>query len=153
MSERVTKEFETLKDAVIDIKERLKNIDKKNKEYREVLINIGHNTEMSMEEANWSDKLYLVYRNDGYDDAYYQFDDDYDITCWLDDMWSDWDLWEYGDRLNGFFEENLVIWEFHRNICIDKYPNLYNDSKQFIDGWSRKRVCASFEAVPTFSIG
>ncbi|MEN2765736.1 hypothetical protein [Ornithinibacillus xuwenensis] len=154
MSEHVLEVCYSLKEAIQSIKERLSETDSKCLEmwnwYKE---NMPEKIEgNSMEDKNWNDKIYLVYRSDFFIDECWLFEDDYDIQCWLEEKWSDWDLWDYDD-LNGFFEENLVIWEFHRNICNDMWNHYRKYSKPFMEGWSRKREQASFEAVPSFSIG
>lgn len=152
MAKIVTEECYSLRDAIETIKERLAKIDEDAHKHREFMLEYKpEKAKESMEEENWNDKLYLVYRND-YGDTFYIFDDEYDIQEWLDEKWSDWDLWEYSDP-NTFLQEELVIWEFHRDICKEKWEILYKKSKAFIDGWSRKREYASFEAVPSFSIG
>lgn len=130
-------------------------MDERNLELRESYKKYSYNTDRlakSMEEDNWDDKLYIVYRNDSYNNRFYLFDSGYKIGSWLEKKWKDWDLWEHGNP-NEFFEENLVIWEFHRNVCIEKWPTLYDESKTVLDGWSRKREYVQFEMQPSFLIG
>ena len=152
MSKDALEECYSLRDAVQLVKSKLIEKDNKNNEHRKwCKINMTDAIKDSMEEENWNDKLYLVYRNDYYDDKYYIFKDSYDIESWLGEKWSDWDLWDYSN-INSFLEEELTIWEFHRNICIEKWDTLYEDSKPFINGWSRKREYAELEAVPSFNV-
>jgi hypothetical protein len=149
----ILEECYSLRDAIESIKNRLHKIDVEANKHREFLTKYKPEQVIeSMEKQNWSDKLYLVYRNDYYNDTFYIFKDDTDIENWLGEKWSDWDLWDYSN-LNTFFEETLIIWEFHRDICKEKWGILYGKSKQVIDGWSRKRESVDFAVVPSFSIG
>lgn len=155
MSEHVLDTCYSLKDAIENIKIRLSEIDKEgNESWKWYKENMPERIESmkSMENKNWNDEVYLVYRNDFYIDECWIFDDDYDIQRWLEEKWSDWNLWDY-DNIDDFLEENLVIWKFHRNICNEKWSHYRKYSKPFMEGWSRKREYASFEAVPLFSIG
>lgn len=155
MGKHILKTCDSLKHAISYTKERLLQMDAKNIEYWEWRQENYPNRESkysTMEEEYYNDELYLVYRNDYYIDECWIFSDAFDIQYWLEEKWSDWDLWDYGD-INGFLEENLVIWKFHRNIQKEKWSHLCNGSKQFMQGWSRKREYVSFEAVPSFSVG
>lgn len=153
MNEHVLEEHFCLKEAIIDLKNRLTEIDTKNHKnrdwYKEHMPDKLKNE--TMEEENWNDRLFLVYRNDYYEDTFYLFESEYSIENWLNKKWTDWDIWDYSDP-NNFFEDTLVIWEFHRNVCKENWSTLYSESKSFIDGWSRKREFASMEYLPTFSI-
>lgn len=146
------KEFDSLKDAIAFVKERLIEEDISNNEHREwYKENMPEKLTRTMEEDNWNDKLYLAYRNDFYDDTFYIFEDENDIESWFGEKWSDWDIWDYSDP-NRFLEETVVVWEFHRDICKEKWAILYTNSKPFINGWSRKKKTVGFEAIPSFSI-
>lgn len=152
MSEYILEKCFSLRDAIEFVKERLVAEDTENLKMREFWEKHDPNRlKESMEEENWNDKFYLVYRNDYYDDRFYIFEDGYDIESWLGKNWSEWDLWDYGN-IQGFLDDTLVIWEFHRNICIEKWPSLYRESKSFINGWSRKREYVQFEVLPSFSL-
>jgi hypothetical protein len=151
MSKHFLEECHSLKEVMQSLKERLIEIDENNHKNREwYKEHLPERVKESMEEENWNDSLYLAYPKD--DEEFYIFEDNYDIEQWLDEKWSEWGLWEYDDP-NDYLEEELVIWKFHRNICKEKWEILYKNSKPFIDGWSRKREYAGFEAVPSFSVG
>jgi hypothetical protein len=153
MSENVLKVCFSLREAIESLKNLLEEKDKNNHEHREWCKK--HMPELikveTMEEENWNDTFYLVYRNDGYDDTFYIFECAYDVEKWLEEKWSDWEIWDYGDP-NTFLGETLIVWEFHRNICKEKWPILYDGSKPFIDGWSRKRKSVYLEYSPSFSL-
>lgn len=153
MSEHVLETCYSIKEAMRSIKNKLIEIDKKNLEmwswYKE---NMPEEIQgKTMEEKYIHEHLYLVFRNDYFVDECWVFQNTYNIESWLDNKWTDWGLWEYDDP-NEFLEDNLVIWCFHRNACKKRWGTLYKNSKPFIEGWSRKREYASFEAVPSFSV-
>jgi len=154
MSKHTLEVCDSLRNAVDSIKERLQKTDKENHEQRKWYTNNMPEQikKETMEEENWNDKMYLVYRKDNYDDKFYIFEDDHDIQGWLEEKFSDWDLWDYNDP-NRFLEEELVIWEFFRDVCKEKWEILYRNSKPFIKGWLRKQEVASMEYSPTFSVG
>ncbi|MCA1027073.1 hypothetical protein LCM23_13305 [Cytobacillus kochii] len=152
MSKSVLEENYSLKDALKSIRKRLEETDEENIRSREFWkAHDPSRIKESMEEENWNDSLYLVYRNENYDNTFYIFKDDSDIVSWLENKWDDWCLWDYDD-IQGFLDDELIVWKFHRDICIDKWEILYKESKPFIKGWSRKREYVSFETVPSFSI-
>lgn len=142
----------SLREALLSIKDRLVDIDERNNKVRENYKIHNYSLDslkVSMEEDRWNDKLFLVYRNDYYNDEFYIFDSQYDIEEWLKEKWSDWDLWEC--NMESFLEEDLVVWEFRRNICKVKWENLYEDSKPVIEGWLRIRESIEFNMEPSFS--
>lgn len=154
MSEHVLQVCYSRKEAIQSIKYRLNEIDENCIEwfdwYKEKMPErIKGKT---VEERNWNDSLYLVYCADYFDDKVWIFEDEYDIERWLDEMWTYWDLWEVND-VGAHLNETLAIWEFHRDIRKEKWASLYEDSKTFIKGWSRRRRCVEFEFIPSFSVG
>lgn len=152
MSNKALKECDSLREAVKEIKNKLSLIDKEAQELWKLMKkHDSENTKETMQEHSFHDKLCLVYRNDYYDETYYIFENVYDIEDWLNGKWSEWNLWDYDDP-NAFFEETLVVWEFHRDVCKERWPYLYKNSKHFVEGWSRKRMTANVKPVPSFSI-
>ncbi|RKO61725.1 hypothetical protein [Caldibacillus debilis] len=153
MSKNVLQEYSSLREAIESLKTFMKKKDENNHRHRQWYqqnMPEGIKSE-TMEEENWNDKFYLVYRNDGYDDTFYIFESEYDVEQWLEEKWADWEIWDYDDP-NTFLKETLVVWEFHRNICKEKWAILYGDSKHFMDGWSRRRISVSLEFSPSFSL-
>lgn len=154
MSKYILETCYSLKEAIKSIKNKLNETDTDSNNlwnwYKE--NNPKKIEGKTMEGYHWNDKVYLVYRNDFYIDECWIFNDSYNIELWLEEKWSDWGLWEYRD-IEGSLNKNLVIWEFHRDICKEKWKNLYRKSKQFIDGWSRKQIYVEFKTVPSFSVG
>ncbi|NRF06185.1 hypothetical protein HRF57_15125 [Bacillus safensis] len=144
-------EFETLREAVEFIKDELKKTDAERTEAREISLKINPSRALeSMEEDNWNDELFLLYSLD--DDSFFVFESDYAIERWLEsDAWDNWALWERKD-IAASLNEDVVVWNFHRDICKEKWEILYKDSKPFINGWSRQRKEIGFEAVPSFSL-
>jgi hypothetical protein len=138
---------DTLREAIISIKEKLVKIDKEHRDdlnwYKK------HMPEHDYVDTSWNDQLYLVYDKD--EDEFHIFADEYDINEWLDDQWSN-SLFEYGDGINDYFTTDLRIWQFHRTLCKERYEILYRDSKPFIDGWMRLQKTANMEYEPRFSI-
>lgn len=139
--------YETLREAIEEVKNLLREMDvdrvKKNEFYKEV----------NQEPHNFGvfDELYLMYRKD-YGEEFCIFEDNHDIDEYLANVaWDDWDLWEYDD-IQGFLDEDVIIWKFYRNERKEKYPNLHGRSKKFIDGWQREQVSAAFEVVPSFTV-
>ncbi|MER3112244.1 hypothetical protein [Bacillus altitudinis] len=129
MSEHVLKEFETLREAVEFIKGRLP-------EY--------------MTEVNRYYELFLLYSIDG--GLFFVFESDYALASWLESVaWDDWGLWELND-IEGSLNEDVMVWQFHRDFLKEMFEGLYGDSKPFINGWSRQRKEIGFEAVPSFSL-
>ncbi|EDW20745.1 hypothetical protein FO510_07435 [Bacillus pumilus] len=151
MSEHVLKEFETLREAIEFIKNELKKTDAERTEAREISLKINPSRVLeSMEEDNWNDELFLLYSID--DGPFFVFGSDYDIERWLEsDAWDNWGLWELND-IEGSLNEDVIIWNFHRDICKEKWEILYRNSKPYINGWSRQRKEIAFEAVPSFSL-
>lgn len=142
----------SLRDAVDSIKNRLSKIDKDNHSKREwYLKHMPTETGKTMEEDYKYDDLYLVYRNDYYDDEFLIFEDKYAIENWLERKFYAWELWEYSYP-DDFLEENLTIWKFHRDILKNDWESLYGKSKQFIEGWSRQKITAKVELIPSFEV-
>ncbi|MBU8609192.1 hypothetical protein [Bacillus pumilus] len=129
MSEHVLKEFETLREAIEFIKVRLP-------EY--------------MTEFNRYYELFLLYPIDG--GPFFVFESNYALASWLESVaWDDWGLWELNDPSESL-NEDVMVWQFHRDIRKEMFETLYRDSKPFINGWSRQRKEIWFEAVPSFSL-
>ncbi|EKF34353.1 MULTISPECIES: hypothetical protein [Bacillus] len=129
MSKHVLKEFETLREAVEFIKGRLP-------EY--------------ITEFNRYYELFLLYSIDG--GLFFVFESDYALASWLESVaWDDWGLWELNDP-SKLLNEDVMIWQFHRDFLKEMFEGLYRDSKPFINGWSRQRKKIEFQAVPSFSL-
>lgn len=92
-----------------------------------------------------------MYRKD-YGEEFLIFEDNHDIEEYLaGEAWDDWCIWEYND-IQGFLDEDVIIWKFYRNERKEKYPNLHGRSKKFIDGWRKEQISAAFETVPSFTV-
>lgn len=154
MSELVLKTCDSLKEAIKTIKSHLVQKDKKNLEmfnyYKENNAKTTIEDYNSMEERHWNDQIFLVYRTDKYIDEVWLFENEFEIESWLKAKWYEWNLWEFEE--DEFLKENLIIWHFHRNICKEKWKNLYSSSKPFIEGWSRRKIYVNFEFIPSFSV-
>lgn len=152
MSEHVLKEFETLREAVEFIKDKLKKTDERNTRNLNAIRTMDPSTALeTMEEGNMYDELFLLYSlDDG--DSFFVFESDYKLSGWLEsDAWNAWGLWERDD-IEGSLNEDVMIWKFHRDIRKEMFEVLFRDSKPFINGWSRQRKEIGFEAVPSFSL-
>lgn len=139
--------YETLREAIEEVKRLLHETDadrvEKNEFYKE----------MNQESYDFGlfDELYLMYRKD-HGEEFLIFEDNHDINEYLADVaWDDWGIWEYDD-IQGFLDEDVIIWKFYRNERKEKYPNLDGRSKKFIDGWRKKQISAAFETVPSFTV-
>jgi hypothetical protein len=142
---------DSLREAITSIKERLNKIDKENeKQWNWYKVHMPEYAEgTSYIDKYWNDNLYLVYDKD--EDEFYIFEDEYNIDEWLEKQWDN-GLYEYDTHIDDYFENDLRIWEFHRDICKEKWDTLYKDSKPFIKGWMRLKKTASMEYEPRFSI-
>lgn len=109
-------EFETLRDAMVYLRNRLEPI---------------------VAETYYS-RFHLIYCK-GYDDEFYVFENNNEVEDWLEDKYVKWELYEYHD-LDTFFEEECIIWKFHPSSEVGKYKHLYKESKSFTKEWSRKRI-------------
>jgi hypothetical protein len=110
MSKNVLQEYSSLREAIESLKIFMKEKDENNHRHRQwYQQNMPEAIKSeTMEEENWNDKFYLVYRNDGYDDTFYIFESEYDVEQWLEEKWADWEIWDYDD-LNTFLKETLVV--------------------------------------------
>lgn len=150
MSEHVLEEFETLRKAVEFIKGRLKETDALNtSNLNEISALNPSKASKSMEEINWNDKLFLLYSIDG--GYFFVFESVSAVEGWLaDEAWDSWGLWELNKAIS--LNEDLRVWEFHRDVCKEMFRFLYRRSKPFIDGWPKKRKKIRFKAVPSFTL-
>lgn len=93
--------------------------------------------------------IYLVYFNDesvppaAYPAHAYIFDN-------IEALESFMNAGEFHERIMD--GESPVIWQFHHDAFINEFPNSYAGSKQFTDGWARRKVRAHVEMKPVYSM-
>lgn len=139
--------YETLRESIEEVKSLLREMDVDRVEENEFY----KKNNQGSHNFGLFDDLYLMYRKD-YGEEFMIFEDNNNIGEYLEvTAWSDWNMWEIDD-IQGFLDEDVIIWKFYRNEQKEKWPNLHQHSKKFMDGWLREQVRAAFEVVPSFSV-